>query len=541
MVLKTRLSSHGEKADEAAICCYSLDRTRLGNCGHRRPDPEPRKRSKPDLGRAGQLQGQRMLERGAGSNGRRPKLSTDDRIEQALSDLRRRCLPEESGSNAYSLSQGMAELSTPGAGISLIDDFEVAWARGFGTRSSGAQAPVTEETLFQAGSISKLVFALAVMRLAQDGVVDLDKDVNGYLKSWKVGGKGGWRPSITLRQLLSHTAGVTVHGFPGYPAAGPWPTVAQVLDGTPPANTEPIEVGMLPSLQFCYSGGGTLIAQQAIVDHLRRPFEELMHELVCDPLGMRCSSFDQPLPLEFAQRAAIGHPWNEIAIEGGWNVYPELAAAGLWTTPSDLAKLSVDVMRAYCCKTSALGLRPESIRSMFHTQLPKQNESDEYVGLGWFCTNAGDDLRCGHRGWNHGFVAEMILYPARGQGAVIMLNSNRGAPLRADVLDALGREYGWPRKQPTKSAARDPAAYSGSYRHPAGVDIEITQRDGGRLQLLYGRQPPVALFSSSEAEFSAVSLELKIRFHRNADGRVTGATLSQGDSNAELTKTQNVT
>ena len=127
--------------------------------------------------------------------------------------------------------------ATPGVSISVIDDFRLAGARGFGTPAIGTAAEVSANTPFQAGSISKPVFALAVMRLVENGTLDLDGDVNGYLTSWQVPDNDGWTPRVTLRQLLSHTAGTTVHGFPGYPASGPWPTVVEVLRGVAPANT----------------------------------------------------------------------------------------------------------------------------------------------------------------------------------------------------------------------------------------------------------------------------------------------------------------
>src|SRR5262245_43837711 len=205
-------------------------------------------------------------------------MSSEDvsRIERVIADLRPQAPPRAGQSGTRTLGERMAELGTPGASIAVIDNFEIAWAKGFGVRKQGTRAPVRVDTPFQAGSVSKPVFALAAMRLAQDRRIDLDADIRGYLGSWPLpDGDDGWQPKVTLRQLLSHTAGTTVHGFPGYPADGFLPSLPQVLDGAPPANTLPVFIDLIPGLQFRYSGGGTTIAQLAINDVIGRPFPAL--------------------------------------------------------------------------------------------------------------------------------------------------------------------------------------------------------------------------------------------------------------------------
>ncbi len=236
-------------------------------------------------------------------------MSADVRMSRVLADLRSEPAVPVHETPAKSLESRMAHYRTPGASIAVVDDFDVAWARGFGGRKIDG-ADVTAHTPFQAGSISKPVFALAVMRLVERGVVDLDADVNQYLTSWQVPANGDWRPRITLRQLLSHTAGTTVHGFPGYPASGPLPALPQVLDGVPPANTAAVIVDTLPGLAFRYSGGGTTIAQLALMDVMKQPFPDLMRELILEPVGMADSTFEQPPSAGVAARAAAAHPWN---------------------------------------------------------------------------------------------------------------------------------------------------------------------------------------------------------------------------------------
>ena len=422
----------------------------------------------------------------------------------------------------------MLELATPGASIALIEDCEVAWAHGFGVLQSGRSDEVTPATLFQAASISKLVFALAVARLAQDKILNLDADVNEYLTTWHIPGNRHWTPCITLRQLLSHTAGTTVHGFPGYPSTGPWPTLAQILDGLPPANTEPVVVSTLPGLQFLYSGGGTTIAQLAVCDLLRRPFPDLMQALVFSPLGMASSSFEQPLPVVLATRAAKGHPWNALPIVGGWHVYPEMAAAGLWTTSEDLARLGVDFLRALRGRGSALGLSAEMAAQMLAVPAPLSEASERSAGLGFFCQGRGPHFRCGHPGTNHGFVAEMTLFPDAGKGAVVMLNSNQGEPLPQEIFAALGREHGWPAEVANDGVASGTAAVVGRYGHASGKGFEIMET-GERLELQFETQPPIAIVPAPGEAFVAQSLDLKLAFRRDATGRIVGAVLSQGN------------
>jgi CubicO group peptidase (beta-lactamase class C family) len=310
---------------------------------------------------------------------------------------------------------------------------------------NGRKRGSSADTPFQAGSISKPVFALAVMRLCEDKLIDLDADIRTYLKSWQIPeGDDGWSPRVNLRQLLSHTAGTTVHGFPGYPAGSTWPSLTQVLDGTHPANTPPIYVDLIPGMQFRYSGGGTTIAQLAVTDLVGLPFPELMRELVLDPLRLEDSSFEQPPPSSLADRAATAHPLNGIPTPDRWHVYPEIAAAGLWTTAGDLAHLGAALMRSLLGETTDLGLSRKSLAAMLHPQLPDQTKGSEFVGLAWFCAGDGDEFRFGHAGGNHGFLADLRLYPATGQGAAVMINSNQGWPLIEELLQSIEREYGWP-------------------------------------------------------------------------------------------------
>jgi CubicO group peptidase (beta-lactamase class C family) len=451
----------------------------------------------------------------------------EERIQRVVSDLRVETTIPGQTRSPCSVHRRMTETCTPAVSVGVIDDFELAWARGFGTLAAGAQA-ATADTPFQCGSISKPVFALAVMKLAEGGTIDLDADVDDYLTSWHLPATDGWQPRVSLRQLLSHTAGTTVHGFPGYPASGPWPTVIQVLRGVPPANTPPVVVDVLPGTQFRYSGGGTTVAQQAIVDVTGTPFPELMRQLVLGPAGMTGSSFEQSVSPAFAERTAKSHAWNGVATEGGYHVYPEMAAAGLWTTAADLARLGVEFMRALRGSPSRLGLTSETVSSMLSPQLPGQSIGQEFVGIGWFCAGKEETFRFWHDGWDHGYVATMLMLPASGKGVVVLVNSNEGWMLRGEIAAAIGREYGWPElKDIPKIGSIDPdVAYAGTYES-ADASVTVAQ-DGERLLVEFALQPALPLYPAAAGEFVARAINLRLRFGGADPARPSELTVVNG-------------
>jgi CubicO group peptidase (beta-lactamase class C family) len=440
------------------------------------------------------------------------------RINRALADLRPQGPVRQGKKAVRTLSERMAELHTPGVSMAVIENFDVAWAEGFGVRKIREDEAVRPDTPFQTGSISKPVFALAVMRLCQDKRMDLDVDIGTYLKSWPLPqGDGGWTPKINLRQLLSHTAGTTVHGFPGYPTDGSWPSLPQVLDGTPPTNTPPVFVDLIPGLQFRYSGGGTSIAQLAVTDLTGMRFPELMRELVLAPLGMEDSSYEQPPPSRLADRAAVAHPINGVPVPEGWHVYPEMGAAGLWSTASDLARLGVALMRGLRGKTSGLGLSRDNLSAMLRPQLANQATGGEFVGIGWQCAGDGDGFRFGHTGANRGFSAEVRFYPATGQGAVVMLNSNEGWDLMEELFQSFEREYCWPSSSSRSSEAPVAANVEGTYRDAAGRIFRL-QQSSGEFLLWVGEQGAIHLSPCSNGTLSAKIPQISLRVQTTADG-----------------------
>ena len=347
------------------------------------------------------------------------------------------------------LAARMAELKVPGVSIAFIENGQVKWARTYGVAVAGGAQPVTPATLFQAASMSKAFAATAALRLVEQGKLDLDEDINSRLKAWQV----PLSPytaveKVTLRRLLSHTAGMTVSGFPGYAAEKPLPTIVQVLDGVPPANTPPIRSFEVPGGAYAYSGGGYVVAQLAIVEAGGKPYPDLLQALVLQPVGMRQSTFAQPLPPALAGRAASGHDSKGVVIPGGSHAYPEYAAASLWTTPSDYGGFLIALQDSYAGRAHAL-LRPASAKAMM-------TPVDANYGLGITLGRQGGHPFIEHGGSNAGFQSDAFAFlDGSRQGVVVMTNGDLGFVLVGEIRKAVGAAYGWGEPDPAnKSSSR---------------------------------------------------------------------------------------
>jgi CubicO group peptidase (beta-lactamase class C family) len=339
-----------------------------------------------------------------------------------------------------------------GLSLAVVQDGAIVKASGYGLTAGEGSAPVTSATLFQAGSVSKSVAAMGALRLVEAGKLSLDTDVNATLKAWHVPENEFTKDSkVTLRRILSHSAGLTVHGFGGYAVGDTVPTLVQVLDGG--GNSDPVRVDVIPGTKWRYSGGGYTIMQEMVVEVTGEPFPGFMRKDVLDPLGMTSSSYEQPMSKDFEGRAAIGHTAPGKVVPGGWHVYPEMAAAGLWTTPSDLARFVIAVQNSYAGRSN-----PVISQKMTQEMLSIQKADD---GLGLFISGQGATRRFWHNGRDEGFDALMTGYVERGQGAVVMINANEDSSAVRRIVDAVAEAYAWPDYAPFKPAAaiedREPA------------------------------------------------------------------------------------
>ncbi len=348
----------------------------------------------------------------------------------------------------------------PAVSIAVIENHQLVWVGAYGVADASTGAPATPRTLMQAASISKPVNAMAVLMAAEAGKVSLDAPVNDLLSSWKLpDNEHTGEQAVTLRHLLSHTAGTTVHGFPGYAAGAALPTTAQVLDGEAPANTSAVRVDIPPGTRFRYSGGGTTISQNVLVDRLGAPYPGILASTVLGPLGMTDSTYEQPLPGSRRAQAAAAHLGNGEAIEGKHHVYPEMAAAGLWTTPTDLAKFFLALARARVGKPSPVS---EAIARAMTTPVAPSGEPGSNVSLGTFVYERNSAPLFGHGGANHGFRSIARFSLDAGYGLVMMANSDNGIALMVEIERALMARPGWPGNGPAiERASVAPAELAG--------------------------------------------------------------------------------
>lgn len=414
------------------------------------------------------------------------------------------------------LADEMARLGVPGASIAVIHGGEVEWARGYGTVTPGG-APVTASTLFQAASISKPVAAMGALKMVEEGKLELDRDVNSYTTLWKLPKDADNNP-VTLRQLLSHTAGTTVHGFPGYAAGAPVPTLVQLLNGAKPANTGGVHVTTRPGRQWRYSGGGYEVAQYVMTERTKTPFAELMEQKVLKPLAMTDSTFAQPLPPALLARAALPHDRSGKPIPGGPHTYPEQAAAGLWTTPTDLAKFAIETRRSAAGQSNLV-----LSQAMTHLMLTPVMQS---YGLGVGMDGDGQAQSFGHGGSNAGYRARMTAYTERGDGVVVMTNGDGGGELAEELVRAVAAEYGWPtmgskvrRNVPLKAEAL--ATVPGRYVIAGAGDFTIRRAgDGLVIELFQG--PGETLLAAPSGSYFVQSTDAELQFTGRDGGRVVG-------------------
>jgi CubicO group peptidase (beta-lactamase class C family) len=293
----------------------------------------------------------------------------------------------------WNLQERMAFYKVPAVSIAVINNYEIKWAKAWGVTESGGAIAATPDTLFQAAQISESVGAMAVIHLIERGKLNLDANVDDYLKSWKVPENDFTRvKAVTLRELLSHSAPTTIVGFSGYNVRVGRPGLSQILRGVPPANNPAVEVAGIPGSRWQYSGGGFEVIQQVLEDLSGEPFPQLMQTTVFAPLGMTHSYYAQPLPSSLETAAAVGTFADGLEVPGKWHVYPELMAAGLWTTPSDLARFAIALMKAERGESNPV-VSAEGIAQMLHPQLSTDAPEFSQSGLGIFVHGIGDGAR----------------------------------------------------------------------------------------------------------------------------------------------------
>jgi CubicO group peptidase (beta-lactamase class C family) len=330
------------------------------------------------------------------------------------------------------LADRMRHYRVPAVSVAVVDNGRLVWAQAWGTAQVGQPVRAAAQTLFQAASISKPLAALGAMRLVEQGKLTLDGDIGPLLKTWQLpaGAQTADKP-VNVRGLLSHTAGLTVSGFAGYKPDAPQPTLVQILDGVPPANSEPVRVKHTPSGEFRYSGGGYTLLQVLMQDTTGEPFAPWMQREVLGAVGM-AGSFYGALPDAPLARAAVGHQEGR-AIRGLRHTHPELAAAGMWTTPTELARLSMHLQRLLA-GAAAGPVSPAGFKKMIDV-VPAS------MGLGFVVEGTPDKPRYGHDGGNAGFEARWRFDGTR--AIAVMTNANDTMPLADEIIRAVAAVHGW--------------------------------------------------------------------------------------------------
>lgn len=445
----------------------------------------------------------------------RTEPNAEGNTETRIKGVEQGLLPEVliKGDPSWSIAERMKVHKVPGLTVAVIKDFKVDWARAYGVKDIETNEAVTTETLFQAGSISKSVNAMVAMKKVEQGKISLDEPINNKLVTWKLPeNEFTAKKKVSLRNLLSHSGGTTVHGFPGYAPTEKIPTLSQVLDGASPANTKPVRVDFEPGSKVRYSGGGTTIAQLAIMDIEKQPYPEIAKKTVLEPIGMTNSTYSQPLPDDWRKRAASGHRVGGILVDGKIHIYPEMAAAGLWTTPTDLAKFAIEMQLSLAGKSNKVISR-ESAQTMTTAFM-------DQAGLGFFIDKRGNAVYFGHGGADEGFRAQLMVSRDKGYGVVVMVNSDHGQILQ-EVIRGVAREYGWDEflPAPYEVVALD-AAKLDNYlgRYSVNPDRVLTiKNEGGKLIGYPTADPQFELVPTSDTFFVRRDSAAKYNFVRSSE------------------------
>lgn len=407
----------------------------------------------------------------------------------------------------------MKKNNVPGVSIAVIHRGKIQWAKGYGIRSDDG-SPVTTDTLFQAASISKTVATMTALELVEKGKLSLDAPINTELRSWKLPeNEFTAQQPVTLRELLSHTAGTSTIRFGSIPRGAPLPTLKQILDGTPPANSPPVRVVAKPGTQYSYSGGGFEIVQQAIEDTTGEPFGEVGRKTILARLGMNHSNFQQPIDASLLDQVAFPVDARGNWISGGPPTLPELAAGGLWTTPSDLARLIIELQNSL--SGDAGGVISSASAHLMITPVKGS------YGLGVDTKNLDHRLSFEHTGSNNGYQAMYVAYPD-GDGAVVMTNSDNGFAVIAQIIPTLARVYGWKAYMPEQRVEADvplsrQLPYVGSFVTKDGYTFKVAS-SAGHLEFSGLGHSGSTLFPSSDTSFFVTDNTMRLTFVTTGQG-----------------------
>ncbi|WP_046659092.1 serine hydrolase [Lysobacter capsici] len=446
----------------------------------------------------------------------------------------------------WTLQERMAHHKIPGVAIAIVKDGKLLYAAGYGVREAGTHDAVDADTLFSVGSVSKMIAAATTLQLVAHGRIDLDRDVNAYLKSWRIPAAPAIKnPTVTMRMLLSHTSGLGVHGFQDYLPPETLPTLVQTLNGTPPAKNDPVRLQYEPGTRSDYSGGGIMLEQQIIEDLTGQPLDAVARAQVFEPAGMRRSTYENPLS-PTRGNIAKAHDGNGAltALPRGWQTFPEQAASGLWTSANDLGAFVGALIQSY---RGQGGLLPQAIALQMMSEV-----SPGVRGLGPELGGSGKARRFFHNGDNDSYHAAIEGYPETGYGFAILTNGENGGRIRGEIRNAISDALDDGMKPPIRTIALDLSApayadYAGSYRLDPAVPMDIRGAladwfdfdsmtvkvaDGAISMDLPDGPTASPLLPLSPTRFFASAAGAELEFHRNARGVVHAVSVVAGNSRA---------
>lgn len=424
------------------------------------------------------------------------------------------------------LEDRMIFYRVPGLCLAAIDNDALSWVKGYGYKDSKEDGPVTGETIFQAGAFSQPIVAALALSLVEEGRLDLDRDVNLYLKSWKIFRPEvtGSRP-ITLRDLLLHRAGFSSWIFPGYSKLESLPTLRQILQGEKPAVNTPIIPIDKPGNIIRTSESGYIVLQQLLEDVSGRSLPELARERIFEPAQMKNTFLAADVPAEAMAKVASGHQRDGSLYPEKWRLYPELGAKGLWTTAADMANFVAELMAA-ARGAGGKFISSASARAMLTTQAGSR-------GYGFIIEGSGDDVYFHWEGRTAGFACALLAFPAKKQGIVAMTNSDNGQILIEEIFRAAAAAYDWPHFKPVERPLYrlDPSIYEkyvGRYEISPDYVLDVKYEDYYLIIQPTG-QAPTKFYVESETVFFSVDPFIRIQFRRDERGNVTHLVLWQQD------------
>lgn len=450
--------------------------------------------------------------------------TVQERIRQVENNLTENLQTDDKG--PMNLQKRMEHYQLNGLSIAVIKNYKIDWVKAYGTADAALKIPVTDKTLFQAASISKSLNAVGVMKLFKSRQLDLFTDINTYLTSWKFPydslSKG---KKINTANLLSHTAGLSVHGFGGYEPGTPIPSVIQILNGEKPANSGAVRSVFEPGIRQQYSGGGTTITQLMVTDISKEKYEKYMADQVLKPMGMLSSTFAQPPAGLKPGALATGYDGDGKEIKGKYHIYPEQAPAGLWTNPTDLAKYIIETQLAYEGK-SAKVLDQES------TKLRLTPYMNAEAALGVFIENYDGLKYFGHGGANEGFRSGYYGSLEGGNGLVIMVNSDNGEIIQ-ELINSIATVYNFKGLNKTKKIKladvtdKDLDSYLGDYQLTPMLVLTIS-REGKQVYAQATGQSRIEAFAETSSKFFFKVIHANMEFVKDEQGKVTKMIFNQG-------------